>query len=104
MRRKQPLGQNFLSDLHIAREIVRLAQIDPKGHVVEIGPGKGVLTYDLIPASGTLTAIEIDPFLCRELRKKFKDKPNFQLLEEDALKVDYGSLGPSYQQDSNNPY
>ena len=45
MRKKQPLGQNFLTDPHIASEIVQLARIQPEGRVVEIGPGKGLVRF-----------------------------------------------------------
>ncbi|MFQ5481355.1 MAG: 16S rRNA (adenine(1518)-N(6)/adenine(1519)-N(6))-dimethyltransferase RsmA [Nitrospinaceae bacterium] len=104
MKRRRPLGQNFLVDLHAAREIVRLAGLDPQGHVVEIGPGKGVLTHDLLPATGRLTALEIDPKLCHSLTKKFGDHPGFHLIQGDALKFDFGSLPAPYQVVSNLPY
>ncbi len=103
-RRKQPFGQNFLVDLDIAKKIVRLAKIKKDGIVVEIGPGKGVLTHDLLPLSGQLIALEIDPVLCRDLKKKFGNLSNFQLQHTDAQKMDYGALAPRFQVVSNLPY
>jgi len=104
MKRRRPLGQHFLSDLDTARQIVRLADLSPGGHVVEIGPGKGVLTHDLIRAAGTLTALEIDPRLCAQLKKKFGGFEQFHLVEADALKFDYSACAPRFQVVSNLPY
>ena len=65
MRKKRPLGQNFLIDKNMAAEIVRLADIPSDGKVLEIGPGHGVLTELLMDQCGSLLALEIDPKLCR---------------------------------------
>ncbi|MBI4385201.1 MAG: ribosomal RNA small subunit methyltransferase A [Nitrospinae bacterium] len=102
--KKRPLGQNFLVDLNAARRILELAGISPGEPVLEIGPGKGVLTGGLIERSGALTAIEIDPRLCAELTKRFGSNPGFRLLQADALKFDYSSLGPRFKVVSNLPY
>jgi len=104
MKRRRPLGQHFLSDLHTAREIVRLARIRPGAHVVEIGPGKGVLTHDLIRAAGRVTALEIDPVLCGLLQKKFGEFEQFRLIQADALKFDFSAFAPRFQVVSNLPY
>jgi len=102
--KKQRLGQNFLVDTSIAREIVHLAGVSPGGAVVEIGPGKGVLTGFLLETAGSLTAIEIDPRLAAGLRERFGAQENFHLHEADAIKFDYSRLGPRYQVVSNLPY
>ena len=65
--RKRPLGQNFLIDLNIAQHIIHLAHIKPGESVVEIGPGKGVLTQTLINQADSLTAIELVPQLSKDL-------------------------------------
>ena len=103
-KRKQPFGQNFLVDLDAAKKIVRLARVKKDGVVVEIGPGKGVLTHDLLPRTNRLIALEIDPHLCRDLKKKYGQLPNFELQETDAQKTDYASLAPKFQVVSNLPY
>ncbi len=103
-RRKQPFGQNYLVDLTAAKEIVHLAHVRNDGCLVEIGPGKGVLTHDLLPLTSKLIALEIDPILCRELKKKYGDRDNFHLEQVDALKVDFGKLAPRFQVVSNLPY
>ncbi|QPJ61976.1 MAG: ribosomal RNA small subunit methyltransferase A [Candidatus Nitronauta litoralis] len=103
-KRKQPFGQNYLVDLNAAKEIVHLAHVKNDGCLVEIGPGKGVLTHDLLPLTSKLIALEIDPILCRGLKKKYGDRENFHLVQADAQKIDYGSLAPRFQVVSNLPY
>jgi len=68
---RQPLGQNFLIDKNIVRKIVRSAQLQPGETVLEIGPGRGILTEALLEASGLVVAIELDAALCARLRETF---------------------------------
>ncbi|MCS5621899.1 MAG: 16S rRNA (adenine(1518)-N(6)/adenine(1519)-N(6))-dimethyltransferase RsmA, partial [Nitrospinaceae bacterium] len=72
--------------------------------VVEIGPGKGVLTQLLIQQADSLTAIELDPQLSQGLQNRFSNTPSFKLVEGDAAKFDYGSLGVGLNVVSNLPY
>ena len=102
--KKRPFGQNFLKDPAIALEIVRLARLIPDIPVLEIGPGKGILTQYLLETANPLTALEIDNKLCVELKQKFAGKKNFRLIAGDAAKFDYGSIGPRFQVVSNLPY
>ena len=102
--KKRPLGQNFLIDPGIAQQIIQLAHIQPGEPVVEIGPGKGILTQLLIQQTDSLTAIELDPQLSRDLQKRFGDTPSFELVEGDAAKFDYSSLGVRLNIVSNLPY
>jgi 16S rRNA (adenine1518-N6/adenine1519-N6)-dimethyltransferase len=104
MRKKQPLGQNFLTDLNIASEIVEQAHIQPEGRVVEIGPGKGILTQLLLDRAGSLLAVEVDPRLCGMLRRQFGKNPKFELVEANAMTYDYSGAGSRYQVVSNLPY
>ncbi|MZH46200.1 MAG: ribosomal RNA small subunit methyltransferase A, partial [Nitrospinae bacterium] len=102
--RKRPLGQNFLVDLHIAQNIIQLANIQPGEHVVEIGPGKGILTQLLINKVNSLTAVELDPRLAKDIQSRFGNTPTFKLIEGDAAKFDYASLGKGLNVVSNLPY
>ncbi|MCH8156386.1 MAG: ribosomal RNA small subunit methyltransferase A [Nitrospinae bacterium] len=102
--KKPNLGQNFLIDESIVQEIVRLADVKPDRPVLEIGPGKGILTEPLLEQAKFLTAIEIDAKLSAVLKDRFGSNENFRLIEADALKYDYGSLGAGYQVVSNLPY
>jgi len=103
--RKSPLGQNFLVDSEIAKSIVELADINTEDDVVEIGPGKAILTQRLLPLARSLTAIELDPKLCRELENRFKNEAySFRIIEGDAAKYDYSCLEPGFKVVSNLPY
>jgi 16S rRNA (adenine1518-N6/adenine1519-N6)-dimethyltransferase len=102
--RKRPLGQNFLIDLNIAQNIIQLANVQPDESVVEIGPGKGILTNILIDQADSLTAIELDPWLSKDLQNRFGSTQSFRLIEGDASKFDYASLGAGLNIVSNLPY
>ena len=78
------LGQHFLNNEEILDETMRLAEVSPQDHVIEIGPGPGVLTERLLETGCELTSIEIDPEVCEFLRDNF---PNLALVEGDALDV-----------------
>ena len=78
------LGQHFLNNEEILDETMRLAEVSSQDHVVEIGPGPGVLTERLLETGCGLTSIEIDPEVCEFLRDNF---PNLELVEGDALEV-----------------
>jgi 16S rRNA (adenine1518-N6/adenine1519-N6)-dimethyltransferase len=79
------LGQHFLIDPNIVRKIVALADLSPSDHVLEIGPGRGILTEALSQAAGHVTAIEVDPRLHAYLKTRQAELPNVELLCEDAL-------------------
>ena len=102
--KKRPLGQNFLIDCEAAREIVLQADINPEDPVLEIGPGKGILTEFLLEKTGALTALEVDSKLCTALDARFGSNPGFKLLEADALKFDFGRIGPRFKVVANLPY
>jgi 16S rRNA (adenine1518-N6/adenine1519-N6)-dimethyltransferase len=79
------LGQNFLIDPNIVRKIVALAELGPSDHVLEIGPGRGILTESLCHAAGRVTAVEVDPRLHAYLETRQAELPNVELVCKDAL-------------------
>ena len=79
------LGQNFLIDPNIVRKIIALAEIGPDDTVLEIGPGRGVLTDALCKAAGRVTAIEIDPRLHAYMTERQAEYPNLTLILDDAM-------------------
>ncbi len=97
-------GQHFLIDKNIVRKIVRLAQLQPGETVLEIGPGRGILTEALLEASGLVVAIELDAALCAHLRETIGARPNFQLIEGDALVFDYAQVPSPFLVVANLPY
>ena len=79
------LGQNFLIDPNIVRNIVALAELTPTDTVLEIGPGRGILTEALCRAAGHVTAIEIDPRLHAYLTERQLRFSNLTLILDDAM-------------------
>lgn len=79
------LGQNFLIDPNIVRKIIALAELTPQSSVLEIGPGRGILTEALSREAGQVVAVEIDPVLHRLLKERQADWPNVELVCGDAL-------------------
>ena len=102
--KKPRLGQNYLIDDNIAHKIVHHAGISNDQHVLEIGPGKGILTNLLLEKAKSLTVIEIDSRLCSTLTDRFKVYENFKLIQTDALKYNYSGLSNQCQVVSNLPY
>lgn len=88
VRSKRSLGQNFLSDDSAARRIVESLELREDDVVLEIGAGKGALTSHLLEKADRVLAVEIDGRLCRHLRKRFRDKENLSVINEDILKID----------------
>jgi len=76
-------GQHFLVDKNIAEKIVSAADVKNTDYVLEIGPGKGILTEKLFQSAKKLFAIEIDALLCSMLYEKFKG--NAILIERGAM-------------------
>lgn len=92
LKPNKTLGQNFLIDGNILRMIVALAKPEPEETILEIGPGLGVMTEALLEKAGKVIAVEKDPVLCAHLRNRFKDVPNLELHEADALEIDLASF------------
>jgi 16S rRNA (adenine1518-N6/adenine1519-N6)-dimethyltransferase len=107
MMRKPKLGQNYLID-----EAARNAIVDALGDistrtVIEIGPGHGAITSILAARCRRLIAIELDPALAAELRFRFRNEPQVEIVEADVLEVDFAALvlpGESADVIGNLPY
>ncbi len=101
-------GQSFLTDPRAASSIVQAARLTREDAVIEIGPGLGALTDEILRAAGRLVAIECDARLAEGLRIRFKDEERFELIEGDALRVDLHDLvrrmGGTVKAISNVPY
>lgn len=89
---KKSLGQNFLIDANILRNIVNSAGLDETKGALEIGPGIGALTQQLAETAGKVTAIEIDQRLIPILRDILADKPHVEVVHGDVLDIDLAAL------------
>jgi len=89
---RKRFGQNFLHDSHIIGSIVRSINPQPTDHIIEIGPGQGALTAEIVSHCERLDAIELDRDLLTLLLASFSIYKGFHLHNQDALKTDYRSL------------
>ncbi len=89
-RTKKRLGQNFLISGEIIREIIDHAQISPDDTIVEIGPGVGFVTEQLVKYAKQVIAIELDEEAIKELEKL--NAPNLKIIHADILKTDLSTL------------
>ena len=82
------LGQNFLIDEIVVNSIIDSAKVSKKDLVIEIGPGLGVLTSRLLKKANKVIAVELDKNMINVLKDRFKEYNNFELINNDILKVD----------------
>lgn len=78
-------GQNFMIDGNTVRAIADAARIEPRDVVIEVGPGTGTLTEELLARAGRVVAVEIDRDLSQMLLQRHIENPKFELIEGDAL-------------------
>lgn len=89
-RTKKRLGQNFLTDGDVIADILDYADIKPEDTVVEIGPGVGFVTEQLVKYANKVIAIELDEEAIKELEKL--NAPNLEIIHKDILKTDLSQL------------
>ena len=86
------LGQNFLIDESVLTDIVEGAEVNSEDLVIEIGPGVGSLTAKLLCKAKRVVSIELDNDLIPILETELGEEPNFTLIHNDALKVDFNEI------------
>ena len=85
---KKSLGQNFLIDKNIISKIIEIGNIDKNKSIMEIGPGYGNLTEVIISMKPkNIFAIEKDKELSVLLKKKFQNKKNIKIINEDIFNI-----------------
>lgn len=104
---KKFFGQNFLISEKALNKIVESAEIKNEDHIVEVGPGLGVLTVELLKQANKVTSIELDSKLIPVLKEnleKFSDNPEakIEILHQDAL--NYVTPSTVYKVVANIPY
>lgn len=95
------LGQNFLIDDEVINEIVDSAEISKQDLVIEIGPGLGTLTSRLLEQAGKVIAVELDERMIKILKDRFQIYNNFELFNEDILKINLKELISKYEKEYN---
>lgn len=85
-------GQHFLTDRATLDAIAASVEARPGETIIEIGPGRGVLTDVLADLPNDLIAIEIDHMLSEQLRERYAGKPRIRILEKDVLAVEVGAI------------
>ena len=88
---KKSLGQNFLTDINIINKIIDIGNINEKDDILEVGPGTGNLTREIIKKKPKkIFLIEKDKLLYRNLKKEYKNKIN--IYNEDIIKINEKKL------------
>lgn len=86
------LGQNFLIDENVINTIVQTSDITKEDLIIEIGPGLGTLTSKLLEKAGKVICIELDERMIKILKDRFFIYENFEVINQDVLKVDLHQL------------
>ncbi len=95
------LGQNFLVNQEVVNTIVECSEITKEDLVIEIGPGLGTLTKELLEKAGKVICIEIDTKMLSILKERFALNDNFELINNDVLKVNLKELIEKEKQTEN---
>ena len=90
LRPRKGLGQHFLADPNILRKIVAAAELSPETVVLEIGPGLGTLTRQLVGSAGRVVAVELDEAMIGVLREELGHLSNLELVRGDIF--EWGAL------------
>ena len=91
-KHKPKLGQNFLTDLGAAQRVVEALGDVSNRTVIEIGPGRGVLTDVLAARAKHVIGIELDRVMAAQLRMRYATKPNVEILESDFVAAQFTSM------------
>ena len=91
-RAKKGLGQHFLVDRGVLEKIISAAELAPSDTVIEVGPGLGILTGELVKKAAKVIAIEADSKLASSLQKTFSKIPQLTVLNADVLEIDPGEI------------
>ena len=92
IRANKSLGQNFLINNEVVENIVNSSDISKEDMVIEIGPGLGTLTKYLLEKAGKVLCVELDTKMIKILQDRFSLYDNFELINEDILKVNLNEI------------
>lgn len=103
LKNDKSLGQHWLRDRNVLAHIADCAELTSDDAVLEIGPGLGTLTSELLRRVKNVVAVEFDAELARKLPAQFPGK-NLQVINEDILKFDLSQMPAGYKVVANVPY
>ena len=100
------MGQHFLVDRGVLEKIISAAELTSTDAVIEVGPGLGILTEELVKEAGKVIAVEADPKLASSLQKRLSKFANLTVINADVLQVDLQELidKKNYKVVANLPY
>jgi 16S rRNA (adenine1518-N6/adenine1519-N6)-dimethyltransferase len=105
LRPRKGLSQSFLVDRRVSATIARAADLGPSDAVLEIGPGLGILTRELLERAGRVVAVELDAPLARALPGLLGQPAHLEVVQADALRLDAATLFPGpFSVAANLPY
>lgn len=104
LRPARGMGQNFLIDSAVLDAILAAAEVTPNDTTLEIGPGLGVLTWELLQRAGEVIAVELDRRLIDRLHQEFADQPTLTLIQGDILTLPPASLLAQGTRSGTRPY
>lgn len=102
MKKSILYNQNFFKDRRLVADIVNLAGFTHQDIVYEIGPGRGIITRELMKTAGKVVAIELDPRLAGQLKVEFSPNPKIKIIKADFLT--FSIPEKNYQVFSNIPF
>ncbi len=103
-RPKKSLGQHFLSDKNMITKIISSFELLEGEKLLEIGPGRGALTHELLKYDCDLTSLELDTALAKYWQDIAKERENFTCIEANAVKIDWSVFLPVDKLIGNIPY
>jgi 16S rRNA (adenine1518-N6/adenine1519-N6)-dimethyltransferase len=102
---RKSFSQNFLTDSYVVSEIVEAAELGESDTVLEVGPGLGVMTRELVRAAGRVVAVEVDRGLAELLPRLVAHPEKLEVIQADILEFDPASALPAgYKVVANLPY
>ena len=97
IKANKSLGQNFLINNEVVENIINSSEVSEEDLIIEIGPGLGTLTKELLKKAGKVICIELDKKMIKILKERFISYSNLEIINDDVLKVDLKELINKYK-------
>ncbi len=97
IKANKDLGQNFLINNDVVENIINSSEVSEEDLIIEIGPGLGTLTKELLKKAGKVICIELDKKMIKILKERFISYSNLEIINDDVLKVNLKELINKYK-------